>query len=58
MEINQSKIKASEISDLTDFLNRYPWTEEWERFGKTVDTLGTRRERRNALALAHRHIFV
>ncbi|EKO61955.1 adenylate/guanylate cyclase catalytic domain protein [Leptospira kirschneri str. H2] len=39
MEINQSKIKASEISDLTDFLNRYPWTEEWERFGKTIDTL-------------------
>ncbi|EMY77480.1 adenylate/guanylate cyclase catalytic domain protein [Leptospira weilii serovar Ranarum str. ICFT] len=39
MEANQSRVKSEEILDLTDFLNQYPWTEEWAQFGKPIDTL-------------------
>lgn len=39
MSIEVNKIKSSKISDLTDFLNRYPWSQEWTQFEKPIDSL-------------------
>ncbi|EMO60480.1 adenylate/guanylate cyclase catalytic domain protein [Leptospira borgpetersenii serovar Pomona str. 200901868] len=39
LSIEVKKIKSSKISDLTDFLNRYPWSQEWTQFEKPIDSL-------------------
>ncbi|WP_004472928.1 adenylate/guanylate cyclase domain-containing protein [Leptospira santarosai] len=38
-ETNQNKIKSLKISDLTDYLNIYPWSQEWAQLEKPIDSL-------------------
>lgn len=39
LNIEVNKIKSSKISNLTDYLNRYPWSQEWAQFEKPIDSL-------------------